>query len=263
MKPSAKVVVRKALELLARVPPIAYTQMDCQGFVKACVNQSGGSMVFAGSNDMFRNACEWIGTVDEARASGRLAPGALLFLLEHNGKEPERYKADGIGNASHVGLYTAAQQAEVVHSSKGKGCVNATGLANGWTHMGLAKAIEYAVSDGEAVQPAPHLRVTVAVPQGEHLRMRETPSASGAYMQRIPSGTALVVIARQNGFAQAGYAGHTGWVDERFLAYADGGEAPPEPEKPVAEAEMVAAPRALLRRWLMEIADVLEDAYEQ
>lgn len=210
-KPYATQVVTAALALLASSPPIPYTTMDCQGFVKAAVRRAGGTMQFAGSNDMFRNACTTILPLNEARQSGLLTPGALLFILKHDGGEPAHYKPDGIGNASHVGLYTAAPQAEAVHSTPSKG-VSTTTLANGWTHVGLAIAIDYAAAPSTPVQTA-----TVSVPSGQHLRMRKTPDPDGAYMQRIPGGTQLVIDATQSGFARTTYDGHTGWVDVRYL----------------------------------------------
>ena len=84
---------------------IAYAQMDCQAFVEAMVARAGGRMAYAGSNDMARNGMRWLCPLSEARAAGRLKPGAALFIHAADGGEPERYRADGLGNFSHVGLY--------------------------------------------------------------------------------------------------------------------------------------------------------------
>ena len=56
-----------------------YDEMDCQAFVEHCVKQAGGAMSYRGSNDMARHAA-WLGTLDEARAQGRLVPGAGLLI---------------------------------------------------------------------------------------------------------------------------------------------------------------------------------------
>ena len=57
------------------------------------------------TNDMARRAA-WLGTLDEARAQGRLVPGAgLLIREETEANLPARYAGDGLGDFSHVGLY--------------------------------------------------------------------------------------------------------------------------------------------------------------
>ena len=118
---------------------------DCQGFMEYIVQQCGGSMNYLGSNDMFRHACSWVGTIAEAKKLGYLVKGCALFILEHDGAEPAKYRADGIGNASHVGMYIgekAYYDAEkkrlcsVAHSSASRGKVCGSTLQNAWTHVG-------------------------------------------------------------------------------------------------------------------------------
>lgn len=233
--------VAAALSLLAQEPPIPYAQMDCQKFVRECVRQAGGEMRYGGSNDMFRNACTWTGTLAEARQSGRLVPGALLFIVQRDGGEPAQYQADGLGNASHVGLYCAAPGAEVAHSSASRGQVAASTLQNGWTHAGLASAIAY--SAPQAAETA-----VVSVPKGEGLRMRKAPAPDGGYMLRIPSGTQLSITARQNGYAQTAYGGFTGWVAEKYLA------AQQAPAAPTDALDRLRGIHAALGAWIEEVA---------
>lgn len=114
---------------------------DCQGFIEAIVRALGGSISYRGSNDMFRNACSYIGTLSQARKEGRLVPGAVLFIVRQDGSEPPQYK-DGRGNASHIGWYTGGRY-EVVHASSSRGKVAASTLKNAWTHVGWLKAIDY------------------------------------------------------------------------------------------------------------------------
>lgn len=247
-RPTSTMVVRAAIERALRNPPITYAQMDCQAFVEACVIACGGAMDYLGSNDMFRNACTWVGTLQQARAAGNLVPGALLFVLKQDGNEPARYHADGLGNASHVGLYCADQTVEVAHSSSSKGVVCTTALANGWTHVGLAKCIDYDGAQPESPIDATLQYATVDVPAGEHVRMRAAPSASGTYMLRIPAGTLLCVTGTQDGFARVSHGGHTGWVSEAFLTYTGAAD--------VADAE-VSVPRAVLAAWAQELTELL------
>lgn len=215
--PNAAAVARTAVDMTKKEPPVAYSRMDCQAFVEACVNQNGGRMDYAGSNDMFRNACTWVGTLAEAKAAGRLVPGALLFILEQDGKEPARYKEDGLGNASHVGLYTDMEGVEVAHSSASRGMVCASTLKNGWTHVGWAREIGYA-QEQEGVSELQY--AATRADSGSTVNMRDKPN--GKLMVRIPLGTKVPVYARQGGWAQVGYSGHTGWVDESYLEAAGG-----------------------------------------
>ena len=114
---------------------ITYQQEMCDAFVRNSFKRAGGDMGrYAGSNDMFRNALSVMYPLDMAK--NMLVPGALLFIVEpgHNAK----YN-DDLGDASHVGIYTGAPEAEVMHSSASRGGVFPSTLKNAWTHMGLPK----------------------------------------------------------------------------------------------------------------------------
>jgi len=123
---------------------------DCQGLVEAVVRALGGTISYRGSNDMFRNACTYVATLDEARKEGRLVPGAILFIVRLDGGEPPQYK-DGKGNASHVGWYTGGRY-EVVHASSSRGKVAASTLKNAWTHVGWLKSVDYGYEQVEGAQ---------------------------------------------------------------------------------------------------------------
>ena len=138
-----------------------YEEMDCQAFVEHCVKQAGGQMDYRGSNDMARNAA-WLGTVDNARAQGKLVPGAGLLIHEETG-EPERYRGDGLGDFSHVGLYVGEnaltdtdkngqkRACDVVHSSATMKRVAGSTLKNGWTHVMWFAEIDYGNEAGLGV----------------------------------------------------------------------------------------------------------------
>ena len=123
---------------------------DCQGLIEAVVRALGGEISYRGSNDMFRNACSYVGTLDQTRREGRLVPGAVLFIVKNDGGEPPQYK-DGLGNASHMGWYTGGRY-EVVHASSSKGKVTPSTLKNAWTHVGWLKAVDYDSVQKEEVQ---------------------------------------------------------------------------------------------------------------
>ena len=195
MKPTGENVAKNAL---GKVGKIAYDEQDCQAFVEGCVKDCGGKMDYAGSNDMFRNACAPL-PID-----GTPPVGALLFIHALDGGEPERYKADGKGNASHVGIY--AGNGEAVHSSKSKGGVVVSPLKGGWTHFGLAKEIDYGGQGFEA-------EVLVS-----SVNFRKAPSTKADLFMRILRGEKLRVLETTGEWARVCYRGIEGYVMREFIS---------------------------------------------
>lgn len=152
-KPSGAAVAARAVAAVAEGH--SYQEMDCQAFVEHCVTACGGAMAYAGSNDMARNAMAGLWTLAEAKRLGKLTPGAALFIREADGGEPAKYRADGLGNYSHVGLYAGpgaltdadkngvSRACDCVHSSSTMGRVAGSTLGNGWTHAGWFAAVAY------------------------------------------------------------------------------------------------------------------------
>lgn len=116
---------------------ISYKEEDCQKFVKETIRRAGGKMKsYAGSNDMFRNACQCVYKISDPKAKKIMVKGALLFIVEEGWNT--KYN-DSLGNASHVGILTLDPQAEAMHSSASRGGVYPTKIANGFNYVGLIK----------------------------------------------------------------------------------------------------------------------------
>ena len=158
MKPTANQVARAATA--AAHVGYTYEEMDCQAFIEHCVRQAGGSMDYRGSNDMARGAA-WLGTLSQARAQGRLVPGAGVLIREETEENlPARYAGDGLGDFSHVGLYVGEgaltdtdkngrmRSCDVAHSSATMGRVAGSTLQGGWTHVLWFPEIDYGASGG-------------------------------------------------------------------------------------------------------------------
>jgi hypothetical protein len=234
-------VVQKALSLLDVHPEIPYVGgggtlkgMDCQGLVEWCINQAGGKAAYSGSNDMWRNACAYRATLKDAKAAGKLVPGALLFIWAEDGEEPAKYQGDGEGNAYHIGVYCGAPKAEVIHASYSRGMVAPSTLANAWTHVAWFKGVDYG---GEAALSTPaedavqadtqtqYIRVVTS--DGNGLNMRKTPK--GQRMLSIPFGEVLPVLDAVEDWYRVPYtkdfAGeptrYVGWVDANFTRPCD------------------------------------------
>ncbi len=161
MKPTSKDVAAAAVQAVS--VGYTYDEMDCQAFVEHCARQAGGAMDYLGTNDMARRAA-WLGTLDEARAQGRLVPGAGVLIREETEENlPARYAGDGLGDFSHVGLYVGenaltdvdkngnARSCDVVHSSATMGRVAGSTLENGWTHVLWFSEIDYGNEAGLGV----------------------------------------------------------------------------------------------------------------
>ena len=133
---------------------IPYEELDCQGFVervlKDCgVRKTNGTVYnWRGSNSMFRNYIKWRGTIAECiETFGHIPQGAFMFLVKNDGGEVEKGYHDGLGNASHVGLYVDGSAYECMDSQRDKGHRPNAGVAycklNVFTHVGLMSMIEY------------------------------------------------------------------------------------------------------------------------
>lgn len=251
-KPKASKVAAIAASLTKRNPPIPYvfggqtiSGLDCQGYVEYCVNSAGGKMDYAGSNDMFRNAGT-VYTLKEAKELGLLIPACGLLIVEHDGKEPERYKADKKGNASHVGFYLDMDGVEVGHASSSKKCVTKSTIRNGWTHVILFSGIDYSeyidTQEGETMQTT---LGTYKVNAGGGLRMRKSPNQNGAYMMIIPDGTTLDILEVQNNFGKAAYKNHAGWCSMDYLVPCEDTETISAVDSETND-DLVAIPRSVL-----------------
>lgn len=231
MKPTGTQVAQAAA--LAVGVGYTYDEMDCQAFIEHCARQAGGRMDYLGTNDMARRAA-WLGTLSQARAEGRLTPGAgLLIREETDANLPARYAGDGLGDFSHVGLYVGEgalsdtdkngrrRACDAVHSSATMGRVAGTTLQNGWTHAMWFSEIDYGEGDGGtgatatgatgtgatgATTPARGLTAgavsavyaTVAPPDGNPVKLRKSASREETLYWLVGAG-ARVEVERTRG----------------------------------------------------------------
>ena len=127
-----------------------YSRLDCQAFVEQCLADNGVWRNLAGSNAWYREMT-WRGTPEECkRQFGEIPKGAFLFILEKDGKEPEKYRKDGLGNASHIGLYIG-RESGAIHSPYSKNGVYYSYFAGstingGWNRVGLWNELDYGES---------------------------------------------------------------------------------------------------------------------
>lgn len=216
-------------------PPILYSDEDCQRFIKNTIKRAGGDIPeYAGSNDMYRNACSEVLPL----AIARLQPGMVLFIVEHDGNEPAQYKADGKGNASHIGWYTGGMY-KVVHSSASRGMVVSSTLKNGWTHAGYLKALQYNGAE-EPIEPAVHGIGYINLPAGQNVFHRINANKDSAYWGRIPGGTQVEIISEKKGWTRVRYGTHDGYVMSEFVTTAVPTEPPQiEDDEPQGDQTLI------------------------
>ncbi len=128
-----------------------YSKLDCQAFVEEVLKDlgvrkpDGTPYNWKGSNSMFRNYIRWRGTIEECKKKfGSIPQGAFMFLVKHDGGEVEKGYHDGLGNASHVGLYIGTSPNPCMDSQP-TGGVQYRKL-NVFTHVGLMDMVDYSTS---------------------------------------------------------------------------------------------------------------------
>ena len=137
---------------------LKYSQVDCQAFCEKVLKDlgvrksNGGIYDWKGSNDMWRHAVSWKGTIAEARAKfGCIPVGSWAFMVKHDGGEVPRGDHDNEGNASHVSI--VVNQNQVRDSTKGTG---RDGVAyrklSDFTHIGLPDKLDFNVESHNIIE---------------------------------------------------------------------------------------------------------------
>lgn len=211
-----------------------YSTMDCQAFVECCLYDCGLVKDLAGSNAWYREVMNhgWVGSPEECvKMFGSVPVGAFLFILEHDGKEPDKYKPDGIGNASHIGIVTGTGEG-AIHSSASRGCVAESKFKNksisgGWNRVGLyCDFVIYAEIDDEPTpspspdpepEPAPTASKYAWAANGKVIHLRKQKAVSSALVDDVPSGSTVQAGEDDGGWSRVTFKGKTGWMMSKFL----------------------------------------------
>ena len=178
----------------------AYSELDCINLIKKVIRTAPGGdkrYTTAGTNALW-NSDSKRGkyrdlTWKQAGISGA-KPGMLAFM------------GVGTGNVNHTGLVT--EQGTVIHSSKSRGGVVETALAekNGWNGLGVHRMIKVDYPEGgkTKVNEAEKIfgNATVSVTSG-YLNIREGASTRSKIIAKAANGARVNIIRE---------AGGTGWV---------------------------------------------------
>lgn len=135
---------------------VSYSVMDCQKFVEKCLEDCGLRKDLTGSNAWYREVMRngVIMSPEECvKQLGCVPKGAFLFIHAFDGKEPEKYRKDGKGNASHMGICTMPRGKGAINSSYTKDCVcestfKGKSINGGWNKVGLWNQVSYDYGGG-------------------------------------------------------------------------------------------------------------------
>lgn len=239
-----------------------YSEMDCQAFVERCMADVGYDRNLAGSNAWYRETMRngWVGSPEQClKEFGEIPKGALLFILKQDGKEPAKYRGDGIGNSSHIGIKTG-RGAGAINSSSSRGCVCEStfkdkSINGGWNRVGLLKVFDYGKSinwilehgggtapPGEDEKP---MHGVVTAENGGTVKLRQKPSTGCAYYWDIKVGTELTILEKGDSWSKCTTGGLIGWMKNEFIKFDDGAE---NPDDDFNESDLADEPEAVVIR---------------
>ena len=219
----------------------SYEEMDCQAFVEKCMADVGLRMDLGGSNSWYRECGKhgWVGTPEECvREFGSVPKGALLFILEPVGpKTPAKFRNDGIGDVTHMGIVTGCGDG-AIHSSSSRGYVATSKFRGktipngGWNRVGLYDKFDYAgaerreeadaiFQEDEEEAGGEKLTGIVTAETGSTVNLRKT--KGGKLLERIPIGSEVTILDYGEEWCQVIAGGLKGWMKTEFID-AEGGE---------------------------------------
>ena len=218
-----------------------YEEMDCQAFVEKCMADVGLRMDLGGSNSWYRECGKhgWVGTPEECvKEFGSVPKGALLFILEPVGpKTPAKFRNDGIGDITHMGIVTGRGDG-AIHSSSSRGCVATSKFRGktipngGWNRVGLYDKFDYSdterreevdaiFQEDEEEAGGEKLTGIVTAETGSTVNLRKT--KGGKLLERIPIGSEVTILDYGEEWCQVIAGGLKGWMKTEFID-AEGGE---------------------------------------
>lgn len=232
-----------------------YSKMDCQKFWERVLADCGLTMDLGGSNSWYRYMMEngWVGTPEECVSTfGSIPKGATLYIWEPvSASTPEKFRHDGIGDITHMGIYTALSGAEMVaigleegapdpegsnygdgaiHSSSSRGGVCTSKFAgktiphSGWNRVGLLLSkIDYDGAEpgpgpGPGPEPPTPVKELAVVwsPNGNPVNTRKGPDESYPLSKagKIPVGDVVEILEETTNKQGEQWCRIT-WVDPR------------------------------------------------
>lgn len=240
---------------------ISYDDMDCQAAVEEALMRCGvpkKECDLGGSNSHYRN-CWWRGTPErccELLGIKEVPAGIGTFDLKPvSDTTPVKFRTDGYGDSTHMGIYML--NGETFNSSHSKGgvtiAVNFKGKkgVNGGTNMvGFLPWVDCGLTDvqmaalrndanytgnepvvastgtpvvtQEGVSALPTVEATitygvVVAANGGDVRAREAPKPDAIWKYEIPNGRRVLVLGEKGNYYKVDWLGKGRWVQKNFI----------------------------------------------
>lgn len=219
----------------------SYDEIDCQKLVEKMLAEVGIKKDLAGSNAWYRWCLQhgWVGSPEECRQRyGEVPVGAFLFILEFDGGEIKRGYTDGLGNASHIGVYIGRFDG-AIHASASRGKVAYSKFAGktingGWNRVAIPwDLLDYGPkygggSAGQEETPMEHKQATVVLPsgaEGNTVNLRKSASRNAELVIRVPVGSQVTITEDLGDWCAVKYLRTSGYMMSNYLEYmGQGGE---------------------------------------
>ena len=230
-----------------------YSKIDCQALWEKMLSDCGLKMDLGGSNSWYRYIMQhgWVGTPEEcAKTYGCVPQGATLFIHEKVSEStPVQFRDDGIGDITHMGVYTAMTGEEMAHiaieegvshadkynygngaihssSSRGGVCTSKfdgkTIPNGGWNRVGLfMEKIAYSgiePSPEPSPEPEPTTQYAIVVSEnGKPVKMRAKPSTKCSLYWEVPVGSEVIILDWDDSWCHIQWAGQKGYMMTCYL----------------------------------------------
>lgn len=173
-----------------------YGKVDCSGAFYYWYKQAG-SYMFHGSNTMWRQYAPKRGRIGEIA----LVPGMAVYKHKNDGKEPEKYQNDGMGNFYHVGLYIGNGR---VVEAKGTKYGVVYSDVDEWTHCSTLKYTEYDLTEKSQATAGTFPCEGVVTTNSGVLNVREKPTTSSRIVKTLPKGSVIEVFGANGNWYEIG-----------------------------------------------------------
>ena len=183
-----------------------YGKVDCSGAFAYWYKQAE-SYMFHGSNTMWRQYAPKRGKIGEID----LVPGMAVYKHKDDGKEPEKYQNDGMGNFYHVGLYIG--EGKVVEAKGTKYGVVYSDIKE-WSHCSTLKYTEYDISEQKQNSEVVFPCIGTVTTKSGVLNVREKPATSGRIVETLPKGSTVEVLNKSGNW----YEIRNGYVSSDYIS---------------------------------------------
>ena len=177
--------------------------VDCSGAFVWAFKQHGQSIAH-GSNTIARELI----CAGRMRPVSQARPGWALFKHAFDGGEPDKYKADGLGNYKHIAL--CSRDGTRALNAKGEQYGFCSDSLSGYSYAAPLPGVEY-----EEEKAMNALYQAVVATEKDPLRVRSAPK-TGDVIGHIPKG-AVVDVLEDGEWPRVQYAGLEGYVSGDYL----------------------------------------------